>query len=81
MLDKRGPQAKGGAKSYIAAGRMSEGFGIVAYPAQYRDSGVMTFITDQNGVVYQKDLGTNTDQIAGAMVEFNPDQSWAPIEQ
>ena len=80
MLGKQGPAAKGGAKEYIAGGRMSGGFGIVAYPAKYRDSGIMTFIIDKDGAVFQKDLGTNTDQIAAAMTEFNPDQSWTPVE-
>jgi len=81
MLNKQGPEAKGGAKDYIADAKMSKGFGVVAYPAQYRDSGIMTFIINQDGVVFQKDLGTSTDQIATTMTEFNPDQSWTPVER
>jgi len=80
MLDKQGADAKGGAKSYIVNGKMTGGFAIVAYPAQYRDSGIMTFIINQNGLVYQKDLGTTTDQAAAAMTEFNPDKNWTVVE-
>lgn len=81
MLDKQGSDAKGGAKSYVVNGKMIGGFGVVAYPAQYRDSGVMTFIIDQNGTVLQKDLGKTTEEVASAMTEFNPDKSWKPVEQ
>jgi hypothetical protein len=80
MLDKQGPDAKGGAKSYIINGKMTGGFAIVAYPAQYRDSGIMTFIINQNGLVFQKDLGTTTDEVAAAMTEFGPDKSWTVVE-
>lgn len=79
MLDKQGPNAKGGAKSYIVNGKMT-GFAIAAYPAQYRDTGIITFMTDQNGVMFQKDLGETTDQIASAMTDFNPDKSWKVVE-
>jgi len=81
MLDKQGPEAKGGAKDYILNGKMTGGFAVVAYPAQYDDSGRMTFIINQNGVVYQKDLGKSTTELASAMAEFNPDSSWKPVEQ
>ena len=81
MLDKQGSNAKGGAKSYVINGKMAGGFGVVAYPAQYGDSGIMTFIIDKDGVVFQKDLGPSTDQVAAATTEFNPDQSWKPVEQ
>ena len=81
MLEKQGPDAKGGAKNYIVNGKMTGGFAVIAYPAQYRDSGVMTFIINQEGVVYQKDLGGTTDQIAAAITEFNPDKGWKPVEQ
>ena len=80
MLDKQGADAKGGAKNYMVNGKMTGGFAVVAYPAQYGDSGIMTFIIDRNGVAYQKDLGTNTDQVAAAMAEFNPDKSWTVVE-
>jgi len=80
MLDKQGADAKGGAKSYITNGKMTGGFAVVAYPAQYRDSGIMTFIINQNGLAYQKDLGTTTDEVAAAMTEFNPDKSWTVVD-
>ena len=57
-------------------GKMTGGFGILAYPAQYRNSGVMTFMVNQDGIVYQKDLGPDTAKIAAAMTQYNPDSSW-----
>jgi hypothetical protein len=80
MLDKQGSEAKGGAKSYIENGKMTGGFAVVAYPAEYGNSGVMTFVTNQDGVVFQKDLGQTTDQLASAMTEFNPDKSWTVVD-
>ena len=61
-------------------GKMTEGFAFVAYPAEYRSSGVMTFIVDQDGVVYQKDLGEKTDVLAKAMKEYDPDSTWQKAE-
>jgi Protein of unknown function (DUF2950) len=81
MLDKQGTDAKGGAKDYVVNGKMTSGFAVLAYPAEYRDSGIMTFIINQNGVLFQKDLATTTDEVASAITEFNPDKSWEPIEQ
>jgi hypothetical protein len=60
---------------------MAEGFAFVAYPAEYRSSGVMTFIVNEDGVVYQKDLGEKTDVLAKAMKEYNPDSSWQKAEE
>ncbi|MBV8114888.1 MAG: DUF2950 domain-containing protein [Silvibacterium sp.] len=80
MLTKQGPDAPGGAKDYIVNGKMTGGFAVVAYPAKYGDSGVMTFIVDKDGVVLQKDLGKTTDQVASAITEFNPDKSWIVVE-
>ena len=60
---------------------MTGGFALVAYPVSYRDSGVMTFIVNQDGQIYQKDLGLNTDQIASEMVAYNPDATWQPINK
>jgi len=80
MLDRQGPEAKGGAKSYVVNGKMSGGFAVLAYPAQYGDSGIMTFIINQNGVAFEKDLGKTTEPMAGAITEFNPDKSWKPVE-
>jgi hypothetical protein len=79
ILTAQGSAAKGGAKSYLADGQLSGGVALVAYPAEYRNSGVMTFIVNQNGVVYQKDLGEKTGEIAGAMTEYNPDKSWKRV--
>jgi hypothetical protein len=75
-LKAQGPHAPGGAKSYIVNGNMTGGFAFVAYPAEYRNSGVMTFLVDQNGVVFQKDLGPNTTATASAMTSYNPDKTW-----
>ena len=58
---------------------MIGGFALVAYPAEYRNSGVMTFIVNHDGVVFQKDLGPRTDELAERMTSFNPDQSWAKV--
>ena len=60
---------------------MTEGFAFVAYPAEYRSSGVMTFIVNEDGVVYQKDLGKNTDVLARAMNEYEPQSSWQKAEE
>jgi hypothetical protein len=80
LLTKQGPAAKGGARDYLVNGQLTRGFAFVAYPAEYRNSGVMTFIVNQDGVVYEKDLGQDTSKLAGAMSEFNPDNSWQPAD-
>jgi hypothetical protein len=76
ILTAQGKDAPGGAYDYMAHGRLLGGFALVAFPAQYGVSGVMTFIVNQDGVVYQKDLGPNTAAIARAMTQFNPDSTW-----
>ena len=81
LLDKQGPDAKGGVKNYIVNGKMTGGFAVVAYPASYADSGIMTFVINQNGVLYQKDLGKTSGDVAGTMTEFDPDKSWKQVEQ
>jgi hypothetical protein len=81
MLTGQGGNAPGGAKQYIVDGKMTGGFAFVAYPAEYRNSGVMTFIINQDGVLLQKDLGTATAQTAAALTEFDPDQSWTQAQQ
>jgi hypothetical protein len=81
MLEKQGPDAKGGAKTYVVNGKMTGGFAVLAYPAQYGDTGIMTFIINQNGVVFEKDLGKTTDQVAATMTEFNPDKSWKIVNE
>jgi Protein of unknown function (DUF2950) len=79
ILTAQGASARGGAKSYLVDGNLSGGVGLVAYPAQYRVSGVMTFIINQNGVVYQKDLGEKTAEAAEALTEYNPDSTWKKV--
>lgn len=80
ILTAQGKDAPGGAYDYIVNGRMIGGFGLVAYPARYRSTGVMTFIVNHDGIVYQKDLGKNTVKIAEAMSVFNPDPTWKKVE-
>ncbi len=81
MLTRQGKDGPGGAKSYIANGKMTEGYAFVAYPAEYRSSGVMTFIVNEDGVVYQKDLGKKTDALAKNMKEYNPNSGWQKAEE
>jgi Protein of unknown function (DUF2950) len=76
ILTKQGASAKGGARDYLVNGKLSRGFAFVAYPAEYRNSGVMTFVVNKDGIVYQKDLGPNTAALASAMTEYNPDNTW-----
>lgn len=76
ILTRQGKQAPGGAKDFIVDGKMTGGFAFVAYPAEYRSSGVMTFMVGEDGVVYQKDLGKNTAVLAKAMKEYDPNASW-----
>ncbi|MGB8590875.1 MAG: DUF2950 domain-containing protein [Candidatus Acidiferrales bacterium] len=76
ILTRQGKDAPGGAKSYIVNGKMTEGFAFVAYPAEYRSSGVMTFVVGADGVVYQKDLGKKTDAHAKDMKDYNPNSGW-----
>lgn len=79
ILTAQGPHATGGAHDYLASGRMIGGFGVVAWPASYGSSGIMTFITNQDGVVFQKDLGDDTDSAAGAMTSFDPGDGWVRV--
>jgi hypothetical protein len=80
ILKSQGKDAPGGAKSYIVDGEMVGGFAFIAYPAEYRSSGVMTFIVNQSGVVYEKDLGPNTTTLATTMTDYNPDSTWHQVE-
>ena len=80
ILSAQGKHASGGAKSYIADDKMTGGFAFVAYPAEYRSSGVMTFIVNQDGIVYEKDLGNKTSELAEAMKAFNPGPGWKKAE-
>jgi hypothetical protein len=79
VLKSQGAAARGGAKSYLTDGKLTEGVALVAYPANYKVSGVMTFVINQLGVVYQKDLGEQTSTLAAAMKEFNPDSTWTKV--
>ena len=76
ILTAQGSAAPGGAKNYIVKGEMTGGFALVAWPAQYDATGIMTFIVNQDGVVRQKALGTGTDATARKMTTYNPDSSW-----
>jgi hypothetical protein len=80
IVTRQGKNEPGGAKSYVVNGKMTEGFAFVAYPAEYRSSGVMTFEVDQDGVVYEKDLGKKTEARAKSMKECNPDSTWKKVE-
>ena len=79
ILQAQGAAARGGAKSYLVDGKLTGGVALVAYPAEYRVSGVMTFIINQRGIVFQKDLGEKSAEIAGAMTEYNPDSTWKKV--
>jgi hypothetical protein len=81
ILTRQGKYGTGGAKPYIINGKMTEGFAFVAYPAEYRSSGVMTFIVGGDGIVYEKDLGKKTEYLAKAMTTYNPDSSWHKAEE
>jgi hypothetical protein len=76
ILTAQGPDAPGAAKNYIVDGKMTGGFALIAYPAQYRSSGIMTFIVNKDGIVYQKDLGDQTTDVASKVTAYNPDDSW-----
>jgi hypothetical protein len=78
ILVAQGPDAEGGAKSYLVDGKLTGGFALIAYPAQYGSSGVMTFIVNQDGIVYQQDLGEQTTDTASKITAYNPDDSWQP---
>jgi hypothetical protein len=76
ILSRQGKHAPGGKYNYVINGNMIAGFALVAWPAEYGDSGVMTFIVNQQGRVYQKDLGPNTSKIARKMSVYDPDSTW-----
>lgn len=76
VLRAQGPNAPGGAKDYVKHGNMTAGFAILAYPADYKASGVMTFVVNSRGVIRQKDLGDGTADVAVSMKAYDPDQSW-----
>jgi hypothetical protein len=81
ILTGQGKNAPGGAYSYMVNGKMGLGFGLMAYPAEYRNSGVMTFIVNQQDTIYEKDLGPETAKIAGALVKYDPDKTWKKVDK
>jgi hypothetical protein len=81
ILKAQGKNAAGGAYDYVVKGQMIGGFAVVAYPAKFGNSGVMTFLVNHDGVVYQKDLGKKTDQAAKAVKKFDPDKTWKKVEE
>jgi hypothetical protein len=81
ILKAQGKNAPGGAYDYVVRGKMIGGFALVAFPAEYGASGIMTFIVNHDGVVYQKDLGKETGKIAQAMRKYDPDKTWRKVEE
>lgn len=81
VLTGQGADAPGGASDYVVDGKMTRGFAFLAYPADYRASGVMTFMIDKAGVVVEKDLGPDTEKLAPAITTFNPDSSWFELQE
>jgi Protein of unknown function (DUF2950) len=79
ILTKQGDGAPGGAKDYIVNGKMTGGFAILAYPAEYGNSGIMTFVVGADGILYQKDLGDKTSELGSTMTEYNPGDGWTPV--
>jgi len=80
ILTKQGTSAKGGALDYLSGGRLVRGFAFLAYPAEYGNSGVMTFIVNKDGIVYQSDLGNKTKELAAAIEAYSPDSAWEKID-
>lgn len=80
ILTRQGNDARGGEQEYVVAGKMTAGFAAIAWPARYGASGVMTFMVNHEGQVYEKNLGPNTAEIAAGIAGFNPDESWKPAE-
>ena len=80
ILTGQGSDAPGGALNYVVKGKMIGGFGLIAYPAEYGNSGVMTFVVNHAGTVYQKDLGKRTQAIAKRIYLFDPDQTWKKVD-
>jgi len=81
ILTAQGKDAAGGAYSYLVKGKLIGGFAVVAYPAEYGNSGVMTFIVNHDGKVFEKNLGPNTAAVAKGMKEYNPDSTWTEVKQ
>jgi hypothetical protein len=80
ILTRQGSAASGGSMDYLNQGELTGGFALVAYPEHWDRSGIMTFIVNQDGKVFQQNLGEDTSRIAGAMKEYNPDSAWTPVK-
>ncbi len=80
ILKGQGSNAPGGAMDYVVKGKMIGGFGLIAYPAEYGNSGVMTFVVNHAGTVYEKDLGPRTEGVAKRIYGFDPDQTWKKVD-
>jgi hypothetical protein len=80
ILEGQGPSARGGAADYVVGGEMTGGFALVAWPVHYEASGVMTFIVNQDGVAYERDLGPDTGAAAAKITRYDPDSTWRPVE-
>ena len=81
LLTSQGKDAPGGAKDYLVDGKLTKGFAFVAYPAEYRSSGIMTFVVNQDGAIFQKDLKSQTATIAARMKAYDPDKSWSEVKE
>lgn len=81
ILKEQGAAAKGGAHNYVLGDRMRAGFAVIAWPVEYGESGVMSFIVNHSGIVYQKNLGPDGEDIATAMTSYNPDEEWEPVKE
>jgi hypothetical protein len=81
LLTAQGPSATGGARDYLEGNHLAGGFAAIAWPASYGESGVMTFLVNQEGVVWQKDLGEGTEQAAAGIASFDPDSTWTPLPE
>ena len=81
ILTRQGPNAPGGEVDYMVSGNMVGGFALVAYPAQYRSSGLMTFLVNHQGIIYEKDLGWRTTDLALGMTSFDPDRTWRRVKR
>ena len=80
ILKSQGSSAPGGEMDYVINGKMTGGFGLLAYPAQYGVSGIMTFVVNQQGIIYQKDLGPKTEEAAKAITKYDPDKTWQKVK-
>jgi hypothetical protein len=80
ILKSQGGNAPGGEKDYVVDGKMTAGFGLLAYPAEYGVSGIMTFMVNQEGIIYQKDLGPHTEEVAKTISKYDPDKTWKKVK-